>query len=106
MTEIDDAWPPTAADLADAIRRGERSARWATEQALAAVAARNDGLGAFVALDPDGALAAADAVDAAVVEGVGVALHHLVEPDEDRVEVLALGCEVDNHDAERLKPIA
>ncbi len=52
MTELDPAWPPTVTELAAAVRTGERTATWAVEQALAAIDARNDEVGAFVALDP------------------------------------------------------
>lgn len=69
MTELDPAWPPTVTELAAAVRTGERTATWAVEQALAAIDARNDEVGAFVALDPDGALAAAAEIDAAVARG-------------------------------------
>jgi aspartyl-tRNA(Asn)/glutamyl-tRNA(Gln) amidotransferase subunit A len=62
-------WPPTVVELADAVRRGERTARGAVEAALATIAARNDELNAFVALDAEGALTAADQVDAAVARG-------------------------------------
>lgn len=60
---------PTVIQLAESVRSGERSARSAVEQALAAVEADNDALGAFVAVDADAALAAADAVDASVARG-------------------------------------
>lgn len=62
------AWPP-AHELADAVRAGRRSARDLAEEALAAVEAGNEALGAFVVVDPDLARAAAAAVDAAVARG-------------------------------------
>lgn len=61
-------WPAAGA-LADAVRAGERTAVENVEQALAAVEARDAELGAFVVLDPDGARAAAEAIDAAVARG-------------------------------------
>jgi aspartyl-tRNA(Asn)/glutamyl-tRNA(Gln) amidotransferase subunit A len=69
VTEIDPVWPMTVVDLAAAVRSGERTARWAVEQALAAIEARNDEVNAFVAVDVEGALASADEVDAAVARG-------------------------------------
>ncbi len=62
------AWPP-AHELADQIRAGDRSARGATEEALAAVEGGDEALGAFVVVDAEAALTAADAVDAAVARG-------------------------------------
>jgi aspartyl-tRNA(Asn)/glutamyl-tRNA(Gln) amidotransferase subunit A len=62
-------WPPTAVELADAVRRGERSAVDAVEAALAAVEAGNGPLNAFVHVDGDLARKAAEAVDAAVARG-------------------------------------
>ncbi|HEX9994284.1 MAG TPA: amidase family protein [Acidimicrobiales bacterium] len=60
---------PSATDLADAVRRGERSAVDAVEAALAAVEAGNPRLNAFVHVDADLAIAAARGVDAAVRRG-------------------------------------
>jgi len=59
----------TARELAAAVRAGERSAREVTEEALAAVAARDAELHTFLAVLRDEALAQADAVDAAVAQG-------------------------------------
>ncbi len=60
-------WPP-AHELADAVRAGQRSAADGVEEALAAIAA-DDTLGAFVAVDAEGARTAAADVDAAVARG-------------------------------------
>lgn len=60
---------PSATDAADAIRRGDRSARELLERCIAAIEAHNGELNAFVHLDLDTARAAADAVDAAVARG-------------------------------------
>mgnify|MGYP001058896372 CR=1 FL=1 len=54
----------TAVDLRDALAAGELSAREVTRAALDAAAAHEE-LGAFVLLDAEGALARADALDAA-----------------------------------------
>jgi amidase len=51
-----------AGELAGLVRSGELSSRELTEQALARIEALDGDLNAFVHLDPDGALAAADAV--------------------------------------------
>src|SRR5918998_1181358 len=56
---------PSAVEVAEAVRRGERSAVEVLDACLAAVAAIDD-LNAFVHLDPEGARRAAAAVDAAV----------------------------------------
>ena len=58
-----------ARELAAAVRAGERSARQVTEEALAAVAARDGEVHAFLEVLADEALAQADAVDAAVAAG-------------------------------------
>jgi aspartyl-tRNA(Asn)/glutamyl-tRNA(Gln) amidotransferase subunit A len=58
-----------ARQLAAAVRSGERSARQATEESLAAVASGDGVLGAFLLVLGDEALAAADAVDALVAQG-------------------------------------
>lgn len=62
------AWP-SAAELADQVRAGERSAAGVVDDALAAVIAANDALGAFVHVDSEGARRDAAAVDAAVARG-------------------------------------
>ena len=59
----------SAREVAAAVRFGERSARQVTEEALAAVAARDGEFHAFVEVLADEALAQADAVDAAVGRG-------------------------------------
>ncbi len=59
----------SARAIAVAVRTGERSARAVTEAALADVAARDDGIHAFLTVLRDEALAAADAVDAIVAAG-------------------------------------
>jgi aspartyl-tRNA(Asn)/glutamyl-tRNA(Gln) amidotransferase subunit A len=59
----------TAIEIAGAVRRGERRAVEVLDDALAAVAAGNDRLGAFVHLDEGLARATAEAVDAAVADG-------------------------------------
>ena len=67
---MDDAGElPSAVEVADAVRRGEVSAVDVLERCLTAIEAGNDELNAFVHLDPDGARAAAAAVDAAVARG-------------------------------------
>jgi aspartyl-tRNA(Asn)/glutamyl-tRNA(Gln) amidotransferase subunit A len=58
-----------ARELAAAVRSGERSAREVTEEALAAVAARDGEVHAFVTVLADEALAQADAVDATIAGG-------------------------------------
>jgi aspartyl-tRNA(Asn)/glutamyl-tRNA(Gln) amidotransferase subunit A len=58
-----------ARSLAAAVRSGERSARQATEDALAAVAARDEGLHCFLSVLGDDALRRADEVDAMVARG-------------------------------------
>jgi aspartyl-tRNA(Asn)/glutamyl-tRNA(Gln) amidotransferase subunit A len=57
-------------ELADSIRKGERSAVELLEEVMARVEAGNEALNAFVHLDGDAARAAAQAVDAAVTRGV------------------------------------
>src|ERR671916_1912105 len=59
---------PSAVEVAEAVRRGERSAVELLDDGLAAVAAIDD-LNAFVHLDPEAARRAAEAVDAAVARG-------------------------------------
>jgi aspartyl-tRNA(Asn)/glutamyl-tRNA(Gln) amidotransferase subunit A len=59
----------TVIEIAESVRRGERKAVDVLADTLAAVAAGNDRLGAFVHLDEGLAHAAAEAVDAAVAAG-------------------------------------
>src|SRR5690606_29001149 len=59
----------TAIEIADAVRRGERRATEVLDEALAAVDAGNERLGAFVHVDEGLARAAAEAVDAEVAAG-------------------------------------
>ncbi len=59
----------TARALAEAVRSGERKAREVTEEALAAVAAGDGEVRAFLTVLEDESLAQADAVDAAVAAG-------------------------------------
>ncbi len=59
----------SALALADAVRRGERSARSVAEAALGAIAAREPELHAFLHVAADGARADADAVDEKVRAG-------------------------------------
>jgi amidase len=66
MTEL---WRLTATDLAARIRRREASAREAATSALARLDAVNPRINAVIAHDPAEALAAADAVDAALARG-------------------------------------
>jgi aspartyl-tRNA(Asn)/glutamyl-tRNA(Gln) amidotransferase subunit A len=58
-----------ALGLADAVRRGEVSARHLVERSLAAIDADNAALNAFVLLDPEGALRQAGSVDRAIARG-------------------------------------
>jgi aspartyl-tRNA(Asn)/glutamyl-tRNA(Gln) amidotransferase subunit A len=60
---------PTAIEIAEAVRRGERKATEVLDAALSAIEAANPILNAFVHLDPEQARQAADAVDAAVAAG-------------------------------------
>lgn len=55
--------------IAAAVRAGEVSARALTETSLAAIAAHDGVLNAFVAVDAEGALAQADALDARIAAG-------------------------------------
>jgi aspartyl-tRNA(Asn)/glutamyl-tRNA(Gln) amidotransferase subunit A len=58
-----------AIEIADTVRSGRRRASEVLDEALAAIDAGNDRLGAFVHVDEGGARAAAQAVDAAVAAG-------------------------------------
>ena len=60
---------PTAIEIAESIRRGERKATEVLDAALAAIDTANPTLNAFVALDAEGARRAAEAVDATVAAG-------------------------------------
>ncbi len=66
MTEI---WERDAWDLADAIRRGDITARAAVESSLARIDALDSALNAICHLDADGARARADQIDAAIEQG-------------------------------------
>jgi aspartyl-tRNA(Asn)/glutamyl-tRNA(Gln) amidotransferase subunit A len=59
----------SAVELAAAVRAGTTTARASTEAALLAVAEGDDAIHAFLHVDADGALAAADRVDALVASG-------------------------------------
>ncbi|HET8617731.1 MAG TPA: amidase family protein, partial [Acidimicrobiales bacterium] len=59
----------SAVEIAAAVRGGERTAVEVLDEALAAIAAGNDALAAFVHVDERLARAAAEAVDAAVAAG-------------------------------------
>ncbi|MEX2658337.1 MAG: amidase [Acidimicrobiales bacterium] len=59
----------TVADLAGRVRSGELSARELVSHALNRIEAVDTSVGAFVALDPEGAMEAALAVDEAVASG-------------------------------------
>ena len=59
----------TAIEIAESVRAGERKAVEVLDECLAAVAAGNDALNAFVHLDEGLARAAAEAVDEAVARG-------------------------------------
>jgi aspartyl-tRNA(Asn)/glutamyl-tRNA(Gln) amidotransferase subunit A len=59
----------TARELATAVRSGERSAREVVEEHLAAIAARDPALHAFLLVTAGVARAAADKIDAAVARG-------------------------------------
>src|ERR671910_769285 len=58
-----------AIEIAEAVRTGQRRATEVLDEALAAIDARNDELGAFVHVDEGVARAAAEVVDAAVAAG-------------------------------------
>ncbi|HEV3352227.1 MAG TPA: amidase [Acidimicrobiales bacterium] len=59
----------TVVEVAEAVRAGELKATEILDECLAAVAANNDDLNAFVYLDADAARDTAEAVDAAVARG-------------------------------------
>ena len=59
----------TIPEAARALRSGRTTSRALTEASLAAAAGLDADLSAFVVVDPDGALAAADAADAAIEAG-------------------------------------
>ncbi len=59
----------TATELAARVRTREVSAREVTDAFLARIAATDEALGAYVAVDRDGARTAAEAVDAAIARG-------------------------------------
>jgi aspartyl-tRNA(Asn)/glutamyl-tRNA(Gln) amidotransferase subunit A len=61
-----------AADVAAQVRDGQTSAREQAERALTAIAATNDVVHAFVAVDAERALAEADAVDRRIAAGEDV----------------------------------
>src|SRR4051812_10363185 len=60
---------PTVIELAESVRRGERTATETLDEAVAAIDAGNEALNAFVHLDVDLARRAAEAVDAKVAGG-------------------------------------
>lgn len=59
----------TMIGIADAVRRGEKSAVSAVEACLAAIQAHDEKVNAFVHIDRDGALRAAEEIDEAVKAG-------------------------------------
>lgn len=59
----------SVAELAAAVRRREIAARELTAVSLAAIEERNEAIGAFVAIDAEGALAAAAALDDSLANG-------------------------------------
>lgn len=66
---MDDFRGTTAAEVAAQVRSGQTTAREQAERALAAIAAYNPVVGAFVAVDAERAFAEADAVDARIAAG-------------------------------------
>jgi aspartyl-tRNA(Asn)/glutamyl-tRNA(Gln) amidotransferase subunit A len=60
---------PTAIEVAESVRRGQRKAVEVLESTLDAIASANVRLNAFVLVDPEGARQAAEAVDATVAAG-------------------------------------
>ena len=59
----------TVAELAGAVRSGRLSARELTEHSLERIEALNPDINAFVAIDAEGARAAAEEIDQQVAEG-------------------------------------
>ena len=59
----------TAVEIAEGVRRGERTARSVVEEHLAAIAGRESEIHACNAVLDESALTAADAIDAAVARG-------------------------------------
>ncbi|HEY5796569.1 MAG TPA: amidase [Bosea sp. (in: a-proteobacteria)] len=68
MPETFAPWPALA-EIADSVRSGRSSARAQTTEALRRIAFLNSGLNAFVSVDPDDAMARADAADARAAAG-------------------------------------
>jgi aspartyl-tRNA(Asn)/glutamyl-tRNA(Gln) amidotransferase subunit A len=66
---VDDVTALTATTLAADVRAGRRSARAITDAFLDHIAATDGAIGAYLAVDADGARAAADAIDAARARG-------------------------------------
>lgn len=66
---MDDFLSTSVVEVADDVRSGRTSAREQAQRALDVIAAKNDQINAFVAVDPDRALAEADAVDARLAKG-------------------------------------
>ena len=60
---------PTAIEIAESVRSGERSAREVLDEYLGRIEAGNEPLNAFVHLDADGARAAAEDIDRRVAAG-------------------------------------
>jgi aspartyl-tRNA(Asn)/glutamyl-tRNA(Gln) amidotransferase subunit A len=66
-----DAVPTRVADIVEAVTHGRLSAREVVESCLTRIAEGNEGIGAFVTVDREGALARADEVDRRVREAGG-----------------------------------
>lgn len=64
--------PQTASTLAAAIRSGETTASRVVGEYLSRIAAHDESLGAFLSVDSEGALRAAEAVDAQIAAGEAV----------------------------------
>lgn len=73
MIETLAPWPALA-DIAEAVCSGRRSARAQAAEALRRIALLNGALNAFVSVEPDDALARAEAVDARVAAGENLPL--------------------------------